>query len=206
MHPYLKESDKPSEEVVWLLNETILGSNGAKYRHCETNRHIQTIDEPLYLTLQRHQRVLANVTFCRRNNDWYVRYFAFHASSQSSSPKPQKKGVLRLALKEYFELKLQDNSCRRFYAYIDPSNTKSKQMAESFGFEKKGEITTQTFSRVFPKNSPRLSKEPYSLEIQQLVFQHFGKLNYFFEAQLNHGKFYVIRNSEQKIIAFTNVH
>jgi hypothetical protein len=55
-----------------LLNNTILGTNGAKYRHLDTTSRILEADNPLFLSLERRDKVIGNVTFCQRDNFCYI--------------------------------------------------------------------------------------------------------------------------------------
>ena len=72
-----------TEEILDLLKETTLGTNGAIYRHLDTSTRVKEIDAPLFLTLERNGKVLGNVTFCQRGEHWYIRYFAFRTFLQS---------------------------------------------------------------------------------------------------------------------------
>ena len=70
-----------------LLNNTTLGTNGAKYRHLDTSKRILEADNPLFLSVERNDKVLGNITFCQRDNFWYIRYFAFSTYTQSGIKK-----------------------------------------------------------------------------------------------------------------------
>jgi hypothetical protein len=206
MTPILFESEQSSEAIVKLLSETVLGCNGARYRHCDTVENIQKIDNPLFLTLQRKEMLLANVTFCRREGAWYVRHFVFRSKAMAKKTKSKKQGFIRQQLNYYFQGKLYNLNCTSFYAYIDPSNIRSKQIAESFGFEKIGTIYTQTFSRISSRNSTRVTQEIYNSEIENLIQTKYGQLPYFFDDQLRKGTFYTLRDDQNQLLALTNVH
>ena len=70
-----------------LLNNTTLGTNGAKYRHLDTTSRILEADNPLFLSMERNDKVIGNVTFCQRDKFWYIRYFAFHSFAQAGIKK-----------------------------------------------------------------------------------------------------------------------
>ncbi|NRA12310.1 MAG: hypothetical protein HRT57_10185, partial [Crocinitomicaceae bacterium] len=163
MHPLFKIREKETPEIVELLESVTLGTNGAHYRHLDTAERITEADNPLFLSMERNNNVISNVTFCRRNSHWYVRYFAFSPKLQSTGLKKSKgTSLLKRELNDYFRSSLDGGNdhgkVESFYAYIDPDNEKSLWMSQTFGFEKAGEIATQTFSRINPKGSSRVRK------------------------------------------------
>ena len=62
----------PTEAVIKLLESTTLGTNGAMYRHLDTRDRIKQADNPLFLSLERNEKVIGNITFCNRNDHWYI--------------------------------------------------------------------------------------------------------------------------------------
>src|SRR5690606_41375466 len=77
-----KLSDHPEPGIIELLKATRLGTKGATYRHLDTEKRINELVTPLFLYIQRREKVLGNITFCRRSlptsvNVFYIRYFAF---------------------------------------------------------------------------------------------------------------------------------
>lgn len=207
MHPFFHQYSKPTPAILELLDKTVLGSNGARYRHADTREHIEHIDNPMYLTLERNNRVLGNVTFCKRGMDWYIRYFAFDSGVQSKNPtKKSKGGLFKTQLKEFFQSQLRSNHFRSFYAYIDPRNIRSKNMAEEFGFIKRGEVITQTFSRIAPKSNHEIHIVKDYEQVLSKFEDRWGHLPYFFDAQVKRGSFYAIQDEDGHIMAMANVH
>jgi L-amino acid N-acyltransferase YncA len=148
MHSYFRQYDQATEGILHLLEGTQLGTNGAKYTHLDTRKHVQEIDEPFYLTLEKRDTVIANLTFCKRDKDWYLRYFAFHQAFQRKKAKAgsTSNNLFKTELNTFFNQQLESEKVHRFYAYIDPKNDRSMAMAQNFGFEKVSEIITHTFS------------------------------------------------------------
>lgn len=207
MHQSFHQYSEPTPEILDLLDRTVLGSNGARYRHADTLEHIREIDNPMYLTLERNKKVLGNITFCKRGLDWYIRYFAFASTVQSNNPKRKKSNsVFKAQLNEFFKSQLRSQNFRSFYAYIDPRNSRSKHMALDFGFEKKGEIITQTYSRLFPKKSNRLVPIERFDQIEAKFEREWNHLPYFFDAQVKKGKFYGIQDEHKELLAIVNTH
>ena len=208
LSPLFKFRTEVTSGILDLLQETVLGTNGAKYKHLDTSTRIYEADNPLFLSVERHEKTLGNATFCRRGADWYVRYFAFQASMQSSeNKKSASKGnsLLKRELNSFFQQALEGNEehppVNSMYAYIDPKNEKSKLMSEEFGFKTIAHLATQSFSRVNPKKSKRLSICEDWSEIAPIVRSFYGKNRYYFEAHCSKPPFYVLRNEDNEIIA-----
>ncbi len=199
---------KASEDVRKLLYETTIGSNGAKYQLLDTKNKIDELDSPLFLSLQRSSKVLGNITFCRRNEDWYIRYFAFSPDTQGKgkSKSKSRNNLLKNELKFFFEHCLKDGyegkQIRSFYAYIEPNNVKSLWMSEEFGFQKIGEKVSQTFSRYSPKKKLNIQHSSDWNNVPQSIKHHFKSMNYFFEYLFFKGEYTYVTNDEGEFIAF----
>lgn len=217
MHPLFNIREKHTPQILGLLNSVTLGTNGAKYRHLDTNKRIEECDNPLFLVMERNNVTIGNVTFCRRGNDWYIRYFAISPRHQSSAikkpkskkSKTKKSNLLKRELEEFFQSTLDGENdlgkVNSFYAYIDPNNQKSLWMSETFGFETIGHIATQTFSRVRPNNSGRVIKSTNWDEISDLVDSNFGEHQYFFNSQTSKPPFYYISDENGEILAVAKI-
>jgi hypothetical protein len=199
-------------EILELLNAAMLGTNGAMYRHLDTSQRIQEADDPIYLSVERNKKVIGNVTFCRRGDFWYIRYFAFGSSAQAGSNKTrnskgnsQLKRELNAFFDEVFSGDYSDITVQSMYAYIDPKNARSKWMSENFGFKVIGQLATQSFSRITPKKTNRLDVINYWKEIQPLVEREFGDYSYYYSIHSEKPPFYILRNDKNEIIAFSRI-
>ncbi|MCH2223781.1 MAG: hypothetical protein MK066_03350 [Crocinitomicaceae bacterium] len=211
-HPLLKLRREPTEEIISLLESVTLGTNGAQYRHLDTRSRINEVDEPIYLSLERNERILGNVTFCQRKKHWYVRYFAFQAllpttGKEHSSSKNSK---LKTALNGYFDDVLSTidtgGGIDAFYAYIDPRNSKSVLLSQTIGFEKLGSVITQTFSRRRPKSSKRVARIIDWSRISEIHKKQNQSRLFYFENQSCKPPFYIIENEYGQVIAFAKIH
>lgn len=207
MNPLLRITHEASEEMIQLLEETTLGTDGAQYQLLNTRQRIHQIDNPVHLTLVRNDKILANLTFCIRGKNWYLRYFAFDKRFQGKGLRESrsKNSILKAEIIDFFKTKLEAKEVDSFYAYIDPKNTKSSLLAGYFGFKTIGQIRTQSFSRYLPKSILHLKKSNDIGLIESLATNHFGKQNFFFTAQLKKNGFYYLQNEEGEIIAFAQV-
>ncbi len=206
--PFLYINEKPCPQTIKLLKSTYLGTKGAKYKLKNTDQRIKELDSPLYLSLKRKNSILGNITFCRRNSIWYIRYFAFHSSFQSGEKRKHsnnKKGIIKTNLEEFFESvlnnKFKGEKCNGFYAYIDPLNERSSWFSKVFRFQKIDSLATQTFSRLFPKKSNRFIVSNYNETIGQKLQQQYSNHLFFFQDLLKKSLFYCLRNDENEIIA-----
>lgn len=148
--------DNYSEEVLKLLKTVTLGSNGARYKHRHIEKRIAKLYNPLFLNIERNNSVLGNITLCRRDVGWYIRYFAMDTSFQSPKSiqrqSKSKKNTLKNKISHFFdEVFESDDAPPLLYAYIDPRNERSLWMSQNFGFFTAAHIATQTFSRIRPK-------------------------------------------------------
>jgi hypothetical protein len=181
-------SNTVSPKITKLLSETTLGTNGAKYSHLDTHERITQIDNPIFLYLQRNEKVLGTIAFCQRifpNNEcaFYIRYVAF--DNRWSSTLGQKRStndtLLKQQLNTFFTKAFsgdfpQTPSC--LYAYIEPKNERSIWMATQFDFQEIARIETFYFSRFFPKknnlfielNEKQISN--YTIELNKIYKSH----------------------------------
>ena len=207
LSPIFKLRSEATPEIIKLLESVTLGTNGAQYRHLDTKERIHTADNPLHLSMERNNRVIGNVTFCKRNATWYVRYFAFDTVMQGAgkAKSKSKSGGLKREIQDFFNQVIRAEQpfgdVNSLYAYIDPNNEKSLWMSETFGFKSMATIATQTFSRVgLPKQTDVEEVEEWELvaPVMRSAFEHY---QYYFEDHLKQGPFYVIRDDENEIIA-----
>ncbi|MDX1653036.1 MAG: hypothetical protein R3277_11120 [Brumimicrobium sp.] len=207
---YLRETF--SQEVLNLLNSVTLGSSGARYRHRNIDKRIENLYRPLFLNLERNERVLGNITLCRRKEAWYIRYFAFDPAKQSAVKTKSKNrpasGRLKNMINDFFDNVLNDgeSGSECLYAYIDPRNERSMWMSENFGFRKAASIASQTFSRVKPKKKTRVIRAGDRTFIKQKVKEVFADYPLYFDHHtFNETPFYeLIKDGET--VGFAKTH
>lgn len=187
--------DYPTEEIIQLLDSTVLGTNGAIYRHLDTRSRIPEVDNPLYLSTERNGKALGNITFCRREKDYYIRYFAFKEALRSGKnrTRKEKRGVLKESIESYFQSLENNGAVEAFYAYIEPGNDRSLMMSEDYSFVTERSIATQSFSRTQPKMfNGFVELDRNSQEVRDIIQRNFN----------NHQFFHVISNASQRCFAF----
>lgn len=204
----------PTPETLELLESVTLGSNGARYRHLDTRERITQLYKPVFLNLDRNDKTLANITLCRREEGWYLRYFAFDTSFQTANYKQtqRKEGVLKKQINSFFDDVLNqnhDNTTNLLYAYIDPKNTRSLLMSQHFGFTTKAKIASQTFSRIRPKKQECVRRIERSelKDVYSKINKAYSNHQLMFTGHtFNKDPFYGYYNRNGVLLAFVKVH
>lgn len=196
---------EPTPALIELLESVTLGTNGAHYRHLNTRDRIKQADNPIFVSIERRGVILANITFCQRGTNWYIRYFAFDKRFQSSGTKKSKSdNFIKREIESIFQNAFEHNGVESFYAFIDPQNVKSLWMAENYGFHVVSKIATQTFSRVNPKPSKRLLLINHEGELMPQINRSFSNYAYFYSAQTK-PPFYALKDESGEIVAFAKI-
>jgi hypothetical protein len=190
-----------SKSLIELLEKTPLGTKGAVYWHLNTKEIINELDDAIFISLERHEKCVCNITFCNRSGHQYIRYFVFDQLFQTKNrgQKPSSNRNFKLKIANMFEeeLKLRSES---FYAYIEPKNDRSHWMRENFGFVKAGQIQTQTFSRLGAKKSLRVA-ELVEKEAQLSLLSKFKQEFFFTSSTMSRMRYFELKNENGKILA-----
>jgi hypothetical protein len=203
---FIHTYETADHRILDLLDSIAYGSNGAIYRHQDTKDRIQMLDDPLFLTLERNDQVIANLTFCRRQVGWYIRFFGFSERFRSTgkTKKNLKNSTLKNELKQFFDQAfindLNGLTTSKMYAYIDAENDRSELISKEFGFSIIGQLITQTFSRVHPKRSKRLRTNQAWELVREQVLKQYGEYRFLHLDQISKGNFYTIVNDDNEII------
>lgn len=211
---YFELREEHTPELLELLQSVSLGTNGTIYRHLNTAERLQQIDSPIHLCFKRREKLLGNVTFCRRDEDWYVRYFAFDSIFQGKGGKSgslSSNSILKKELNLFFDDVLVGKYAdynrgtipTGFYAYVDPRNTKSLNLVKQFRFEHDRTILTQSFSRHGLKLNPTLCNLTWE-EIAEQVQESFGKYSYFHPETTRSGPIFGLKK-EGKLVAYAKI-
>ncbi|RFC54260.1 hypothetical protein [Brumimicrobium aurantiacum] len=200
-----------NDEVLALLKSVTLGSNGARYQHQRLEKRIEQVYKPLFLNLERNEKVLGNITFCRRPKNWYVRYFAFDLGMQSTVQQPRSKATnsgLKKRISGFFDsaFELEEDAPELFYAYIDPRNERSLWMSQNFDFYTAAKIATQSFSRIKPKSKKEVESTKVNDFIREKVKAVYGDYPFYFTKHtFNDDLFYTLTVGDE-IVAFAKTH
>ena len=177
------EQEQPTEAIKTLIKNTVLGSNGARYRHVNPLKQLTKLDNPLYFSLMAKEQCLGNITLCQRNQSLYLRYFTFHeryqASLYSIKRKKSKNSVIKEQVNRYLNSLIAETK-QSIYAYIEPDNIRSINMAKEFGFNPIAKIAMYHFSRRFPRASGQFKLLTYD-EAIPFIRNQFSTHSYYVE-------------------------
>ena len=204
-----EQAEHIHSDLVALFEQTVLGTNGAKYKHLDVAQSVAHTDNPLSFSLRRRAQLIANITFCKRPFGLYLRYFAFDKRFQSKgkarmNPKSQIKQEIENVFKDITAR--YPGSQAYCYAYIDAKNVRSKWMSETFGFQTKAYLNTQTFSRVFPKAAANLRKEKIEGQVFQTIESYYSHYSAYFTHFFENGTVYTLCNDKGERLAFAQFH
>jgi len=210
---FFQISDRPTPEIIDLLTEVTLGTTGIRYKHLDTAQRVYTVDNPLFFHLKRRDKVLANLTFCQRGDNWYIRYFAFRTALQRTTDtktEDKSNNLLKREIEAFFQVAfagdVNDIKVKNFYAFIDPKNDRSKWMSRNFQFQTLAQLSTQTFSRWFAKQSPRFSVvEVPDEETVAMIRDQFENHAFFFDFYLDKDPVAFIKDDKGQILAFARL-
>ena len=219
---YLTVSTAPSDELLELLNNNIIGTPGQSmlYQHLGVNEKIGKIKNPYFLNLERSGHIAGTACFCKRvtrtranaATSFYVRYFSFKDIFRRKSASvrlQQKPSVIREEVNRVLggeKLDVQHGEKFLHYAYVDTRNERSAVLCREFGFEPVRQYTTLTFSRLFPKTSNVYKIVELDAAIVQPLLQEFyGEFSLVSFANLQGNKYYFLENNDGKRIAGVQV-
>lgn len=204
-----EQTNHISPDLIRLFENTVLGTNGAKYKHLDVAQSVAHTDHPLSFSLRRREQLIANITFCKRPFGLYLRYFAFDKRFQSKGKaRMNTKSQIKQEIETVFqEITTQFPGAYNYcYAYIDAKNVRSKWMSETFGFRTKAYLATQSFSRIWPKANSTLKEEGMSPELFETIENNYGHYTAYFTHFLEKGTVYSIFDPNGKRLAFAQFH
>ena len=209
----LISSEAISENLIELLEETELGTNGARYVHLDTRNRIKDVDNPISYSLVRNETLIANITFCRRPVGYYLRYFAFAKAFQNNSAnKPKRKSTsspFENKIEEAFGELTKRQPDLPMYAYIDYENDRSRLFSERFGFFPYTDIVSRTYSRTRPKKHLKAEFLNDWQKLKDIVGVEYSNNEFYQTSHIHKGPYVVVKDKEDIVVSFakfTKVH
>lgn len=171
---FAERTSEVSEELLRLLNSTVLGTPGKlRYKQTTVEQTLRSLRNLEFIQIKKRKRVLGTAGFIHRetrsNNrllkTLYVRYLSVYnpfrnvKQKKKSKSRESKKNHLRDSISSIFNQELNasfdsNNQSGLYYAFVEKENIQSKRLCESFGFKATRKVCTYLFSRFFPKKSP----------------------------------------------------
>lgn len=210
------------EAIISLLEENIIGTpgKGMVYQHTKIQRKVNHIREAYFASIRRNDKVISTICFvCREQNNlnyFYIRFFTFkdifrRKVKKEYSVKLSKKRGVKMEFDPLLQGKLFDNyNTERniIYSYIDPSNLRSMEMAEGFGFNTIRSFSTFLFSRLKPNKKTKV-RQIASDEIdamKSLLSKEYDNYNFFTFDNLFIDDSYFVLEDNGDIVAGLQVH
>lgn len=218
----LKLSDFANEDIEYLLNHTLLGSEGGmRYALKNVNERITAYGDKIrFVSLYKKGHLIGTIgSFYRLSGQGllktfssYVRYFYFQSSYQTDlKPGIEKKAQGRGEKIDTFKQKILDlfskphllniqdvgeNDRHLMYAFIESANERSKNLAHQAGYEYVRSFLTVAFSRFNPvrhKNVHLLAEEEIPL-MSNLLSDYYRDYSLFTtEYSFFNNKYYVLK-------------
>lgn len=212
----VRKLSKADDEVIALLKETVLGSEGGmRYSMQNTPERIASYGDGLsFLALYKRNSLKGVIGLCNRviknrgarYNSTYLRYLAIQSAFQTERAPGRRSDRLSSA-GENFKSKIiglikepQDESVRPhvMYAYVESRNERSRNMINQSGYEYIRSFLTVAFSRFNPKPNPavkRLTAEEEPAMAALLDEQYSDYCFYTDEFTFLDHKYYVLRRN-----------
>ncbi len=207
-------SNKPSEQVLELLEENCIGTPGKSmvYRQSDVREKVLSLENAYFANLSIRDRLYGTICLCKRdvynfNNKhkaFYLRYFTFRkqfraANAERKSRQTESRiGSAVEALMEGDGLEFHGNLM--LYAYVDPGNIRSRYIIEEFGFQKIGSFRVMLFSRIFPVNHSNVkiaenSQHDFIRSVLKDSYKNTQLVVY--ENLFRRGKYFVLMDGDQ---------
>lgn len=166
--------DEVSDEILDLLNKTILGTPGKlRYKQTALEQTLRSLKNLEFIQIKKRNRVLGTAGIVHRSVDkdnlpaLYVRYLSVYNPFKSVRHKKvsenvsPRKNKIRAQIMSIFSEELdkpfkEKNQSGLYYAFVEKENIQSKRLCESFGFKAKRSVSTFLFSRFYPKKASNI--------------------------------------------------
>jgi hypothetical protein len=216
----------PGEELIDHMHSTVMGQpGGVRYQHTDLVDRLNAPGENYFMYLRKSGKMMGSVGFCGRPakvkgfsfDSWLIRYFSIKAPMRSVPTKRKEKEDVKgdqkrtTVLGRFIQPIFADPSQLRegeqppdqpaiIFATIEQKNLRSMNFSTQMGLETIGEMADFTFSRIYPRKSPRMERLP-SGEYGHML----GLLKDFYREYtlfvpdpiFKNGDYYVIRESER---------
>jgi RimJ/RimL family protein N-acetyltransferase len=195
--------DTVNIEAISLLESTIFGNKGLKYKHTELNDTISNLINPYFFYLYEENELVGFYCLCRREinineelvNAFYGRYLTIKYSG---------KGYGKLIKRE--AIKYIEGICTplpMFYSYIEENNVYSLGISKKQGFLSHALIKSFVFFRFSPKKDPHVSKliNQEILEIKKLLKQYYQSYSFVLLENIGYNNNYFVYKENEEIVA-----
>lgn len=195
--------DTVNIEAISLLESTIFGNKGLKYKHTELNDTISNLINPYFFYLYQDNELVGFYCLCKREvsfnkklvDAFYGRYLAIKHSG---------KGYGMLIKREAIKyIETISTSPPMFYSYIEENNVYSLSISNKQGFTSHALIKSFVFFRFSPKKSTYVSKlrKQDILEIKNLLKQYYQNYSLVLLENIGYNNNYFVYKENGEIVA-----
>jgi hypothetical protein len=224
----VRVSDYPNEEILYLLDHTIQGSEGGmRYSLQNVAPRIEAYKENIrFVSLFKKNQVTGTIGSCFRVSrlgklnypSTYLRYLAIQSTFQLEPGwrkrrrvviKPERDDSFKQKTLEIFskphllDIKgVNEGDKHIMYAFLESMNERSKNMVSQAGYEYVRSFLTVAFSRFFPKKDKRVEKleEKDRPAVLELLSDFYNDYSLFTTEYSFYGdKYYVLREKGEII-------
>jgi hypothetical protein len=222
----VRVSDHINEEILYLLDHTIQGSEGGmRYSLQNVAPRIEAYKDKIrFVSLYKKNQVTGTIGSCFRISgignltypSSYLRYLAIQSTFQLEQGwkkrrkvilKPEREDSFKQKTLEIFSkphlLELQDvkeGDKHIMYAFLESMNERSKNLVAQAGYEYVRSFLTVAFSRFSPKNDKRVSKlkEDEKSKMKELLSDYYKNFSLFTTEYSFYGdRYYVLKEGEE---------
>jgi hypothetical protein len=230
----VRVSDHANEEILYLLDHTIQGSEGGmRYSLKNVAPRIEAYKDKIrFVSLYKKNQVTGTIGSCFRVSgtgnlkypSTYLRYLAIHPTyalepgwqkRQTVVLKPEREDSFKQKTLEIFSkphlLDLHgvvEGDKHIMYAFLESMNERSKNLVSQAGYEYVRSFLTVAFSRFSPKRDKRVSKlrEEEKSKIQKLLSDYYVNHSLFTTDYSFYGdRYYVLKEGEEIIAGVSAV-
>ena len=228
----IRISDHANDQVLSLLDNTILGSEGGmRYALQNIGRRIASYGSRIrFVTLYKKRQITGTIGTCFREARFgnqnhmcsYLRYLSVQSGYQSDLKyrsrrrkeiKPEKEDSFKQKTLEIFSKPAQlgiegltDSDKHIMYAFIESMNERSKNLVNQAGYEQLRTFLTVAFSRFSPRMSGdvKLLEEDERPLMRELLSDYYRDYSFYTDEFAFHGNRYYVLKEGNEIIAGVN--
>ena len=229
----VRVSDHPDEEILYLLDHTIQGSEGGmRYSLQNVAPRIEAYKDKIrFVSLYKKNHVTGTIGSCFRISELknlsypstYLRYLSVQSTYQlepgwrkrrRKTLKPEKEDSFKQKTLEIFskphllDLKgVKEGDKHIMYAFLESMNERSKNLVSQAGYEYVRSFLTVAFSRFSPKKNKRVSKlqKEEKSKMKKLLSDYYRNHSLFTTEYSFYGDRYYVLKEGEEIIAGVSV-
>lgn len=229
----VRVSDHPDEEILYLLDHTIQGSEGGmRYSLQNVAPRIEAYKDKIrFVSLYKKNHITGTIGSCFRISELkslsypstYLRYLSVQSTYQlepgwrkrrRKTLKPEKEDSFKQKTLEIFSKPhlldlngVKEGDKHIMYAFLESMNERSKNLVSQAGYEYVRSFLTVAFSRFSPKKNVRVSKlqEEEKSKMKKLLSDYYRNHSLFTTEYSFYGDRYYVLKEGEEIIAGVNV-